>query len=64
MKELWKSALLLSLRRVLTGLLLGLILFLQPVGAEPAKFILALGDDSYLLPARQGRRVVSKERKR
>ncbi len=48
MKELWKSALLLSLRRVLTGLLLGLILFLQPVGAEPAKFILALGDDSYL----------------
>ena len=48
MKELWKSALLLSLRRVLTGLLLGLILFLRPVGAESAKLILVLGDDSYL----------------
>lgn len=41
---------LVSARRVLSALFLGLILFLRPGAAEASKLILILGDDSYIPP--------------
>lgn len=48
MKTLSKRASTVSPGRVLPVLLLGLVLFLGSGAAEPAKLILALGDDSYI----------------